>query len=291
MRRYTILSIVKTNANGAGLQRYDAQRTGNDYTGNYICPTLNIDTKIVSDFICMPNTYINSVCDETRHLNFEIGEVTTQGRITGFVPNKATMGVLIAPARTVIVPITTLTKVRVTAPVQTAQGTRPATVVPVAAGARATTAPSRSQQPADEIAILQTQIDGVREIRLEKTMKKSIPKTLQVFLVNFFQDYNNEKNTIYTNDKTVQTTPGRRRSLGDIYKLCKYYFPDCTLRQVLVLLYTTLPTVLTNGFRSSYCSTIRKRVWYYDTGNSNTLTNTDIDDEYGHKALWYTSKL
>ncbi len=71
-----------------------------------------------------------------------------------------------------------------------------------------------------------------RPIRLERTLKRR-RETLQEFLVLFFQEWNDEKNTIYVDDSSIQTETGKRRSLGDIYMICKYYYPDCTLNQVL----------------------------------------------------------
>lgn len=276
MRRYTILSIIKTISGVS--HRYDAVRQGGQLTGNYYCATLD-DTKIASDFICMPNSNINSVRCSTSNLEFQLNEETTQGRITGFRPNNAAMDVLLNNARAVGVDLSTLTK-RVAAQ----------TVTPVTA--IAPPAQNQNQTPVNvDIRHLEEIIVRERDIRLANTMKASIPATLEEFLIRFFKRDNNEKNTIYVDDKTVYTTPGRRRSLGDIFKICKYYFPQCTLHQVLVLLYTTLPTRLTGGFRTSYCSTIHKRVWYYSPGDGNTVANEGTQDEYGHLVSWYRNRL
>ena len=75
---------------------------------------------------------------------------------------------------------------------------------------------------------------------------------------------------------------GKRRSLGDIYKICKYYFPEITLKELMKLLYVDLIAIA--GFRSSKCSQIRKRVWYYSNGSSNGLLNTGDTDEYSNSV-------
>lgn len=121
------------------------------------------------------------------------------------------------------------------------------------------------------------------EIRLEATLLKSVRKlTLEQFLVKFFKEYNNERNTIFVESRATQTEMGKRRSLGDIYKICKYYFPEITLKELMQLLYVDLMSM--EGFRSSKCSQIRKRVWYYSNGSSNGLLNTGDTDEYSNSV-------
>lgn len=291
MRRYTILSIGRTV--GATENVYSAVRQGNEYTGDYTCGTLEgaERTKIVTDFICMNNTRIISIKDETRRniltdaqSTFTLGETTTQGRISGFKLNRNNVEVYLNNARVNTVLLSTLTKpVVMTAAATTA--VRPVVTTPN------TTAPSRSQLTNNEFTTLEQKISTAPDIRLEKLLKKNIPATLEDFLIKFFKTYNREKDTIFVETKEVQTNAGRRRSLGDMYKICKYYFPDTTLRDMLILLYRRLPLVLTNGFRTSYCNTIRKRVWYYAPGEQNTVANADHNDEYDHTVRWYTDKI
>lgn len=286
MKRYTILSIIKT-VNGVN-HRYDAVRTGMNYTGSYTCPTLDEGAKIVTDFICMSNTYINSVKDNTTNLSFAIGETTPQGRVTGFKPVNSSMEVFVNNARVNTIPLANLRKAPAAAPVQ---------AVPVAVRPVVTTAPvaqSRSQAQAisPELLAIEKRILGNEPIRLEKLLKKTIPATLKDFLIKFFETYNGEKNTIYVESKRVQTQTGRKRSLGDIYFICKYYFPDCTLKQVLTLLYTTLPAHYgARGFRTSYCNVINKRVWYYSSGSASQVYDIEVADEFGKKVPFYREQI
>ncbi len=130
-----------------------------------------------------------------------------------------------------------------------------------------------------------------REIRLQPLQKNRKDQTLQEFLTKFFLVWNNEKNTIYADTKDIQTDTRRRRSLGDIFLICKYYYPTTTLREVLNLLYDVLPSIMPAGFRSSYCSTIDKRVWYFDEDRRGALINEDHRDEFGKIVNFYLDNL
>lgn len=131
---------------------------------------------------------------------------------------------------------------------------------------------------------------NTRPIRLERLLKRRT-ETLQRFLERFFQDWNEDRNTIYVDDSSVQTEMGRRRSLGDIYMICKYYYPTCTLNEVLNLLYNVLPTSMPDGFRTSYCNTILKRVWYFDENQSTNQLDKTRNDEFGNNYQFYLTNI
>lgn len=131
-----------------------------------------------------------------------------------------------------------------------------------------------------------------RSIRLEETLKKTASKLgLQGFLVKFLIEWNNEKKTIWSDTKETQTDIGKRRSLGDIYMLCKYYFPECTLTEVLELLYVNLNDAIENGYRTCVCQQIKKRVWYVDSEKDNTILQPTGKDEFGNIYSYYTENL
>lgn len=119
---------------------------------------------------------------------------------------------------------------------------------------------------------------AIRFERLNKTGRKD--KTVKEFLKRFFEEFNDEKNTIFVVDSTIQTDTGRRRSIGDIYHLVKYYYPNATLKEIYQILMIDFPKEYQRGFRSSYCSTIKKYVWYYDD-RDNATHNTNEKAEYG----------
>lgn len=134
-------------------------------------------------------------------------------------------------------------------------------------------------------------------IRLSGTLKKTATKLgAEEFLYRFFTNWNLTngdlpKTTVYVNTGEIQCITGKRRSLGDIFMILKYYFPEITLKEVLTLLYTTLPERITTGFRTSKCSEIHKRVWYYSPNSSNTIASTTENDEYGYLYQWYQENL
>lgn len=125
-----------------------------------------------------------------------------------------------------------------------------------------------------------------RAIRLEKT-KKERKESLRDFLVKFFTEWNDNKNTVYVDTREVQTDTGRRRSLGDIYMICKYYYPKITLEEVLRELLIELDNYFESGFRTSYCFNICKRVWYYTPELKSFVYNKLKHDEYGNPYRYY----
>lgn len=117
-------------------------------------------------------------------------------------------------------------------------------------------------------------------LRMQGLLRKR-KETLEEFLIDFFNVHNNKRDTLFVETKEVQTKPGKRRSIGDIYAICKYYYPDCTIREVTNIIYNTLPTEAPR-FRSSMCSQIKKRVFYQGTEEQETgMFNTNNPDEFG----------
>lgn len=132
--------------------------------------------------------------------------------------------------------------------------------------------------------------NNTRQVRVIGVLKNR-RETLKEFLVRFFTEFNTEKDTIYVDTRDVQTYAGKRRSLGDIYMICKYYFPTVTLKEVIQLLYVDLFSEIDPGFRSSYCTTINKRVWYYSPNSANEMLNKTQNDEFGKAHRFYISNL
>lgn len=255
--------------------RSGALTTRDERTGDYVAG--NGTRKSLMDFMCNGEYRINSIIRNadggvTREL-FTIGDSLThygtRANITHFKIDMGKVIIVLNNSHTIAIN----TAVKYVAPAET----------PVTAG-------TVSSQHADILA-LQNRIisDFTREIRLEKTLRKR-RETLHEFLKLFFEEWNSTKRTVFVDDNTQQTSTGRRRSLGDIYMICRYYYPNVTLTEVLQELYTKLPRELTNGFRTSKCSQIRKRVWYYE-GGVNQVLSTDVDDEYRHRPDWYTARV
>ena len=131
-------------------------------------------------------------------------------------------------------------------------------------------------------------LENVPPIRLQGYYISRLPKTLHEFLYQFFHKLNEEHDTIYVSNKELQTEANMRRSLGDIFMICKYYFKKCTLIDVLEVLYSDL---FDEGWRTSYCFDVEKRMWYYDGDDDSGVFNIDKKDEYGYTYDWYKNKI
>lgn len=114
------------------------------------------------------------------------------------------------------------------------------------------------------------------------TSKITVNEFIQYFLIL----YNGIFITSLKNKNVIHTIENKRRSLGDVYLICRNYFPDVSLREVLKSLY-----FITNiqGFRTSYCYQINKRVWYYSRYGNNAVFNKGKTDEWGHRYNYYLS--
>lgn len=279
--RERILSFSINTAIGLkiyNLNRQTGYYSNADNTENY--------TKI--DFICKLNSAIDSVeifdNHPTRPFVLKVGEHCNKGRIQGFFYRNSKLYVrstnfynpfLVTEVRPFVEePIRPITAVANT--IMTNIGTNVITK-------------TNNVFETLEAKILNSYN---RPIRLSKFFKKNLPKTLEEFLINFYKEYNKNHQTIFVDDKTVQTDVNKRRSLGDIFIICKYYYPTCTLKEVINTLYNVLPVKITNGYRQSFCSTIKKRVFYYqpETYTENYMQQ-GRDDEYGNSVDFYTENL
>lgn len=265
--------------------------TKNERSGNYV--SLNgAATCSLMDFLCLPNSSINSVerqpvVGTTREL-FTIDDLLNNGERIQTI--KIVMGEV-----KIYTPTTSYTL---------EAATRYIAPTPIPVETEVRRGPGRPKKSVDntgldpELLTIQNRIEASfngRQLRLSGTLKKR-KETPEEFLYKFFNEWNNTnsettKITKWVDDDVTQCECGKRRSLGDLYMILKYYFPTITVKDVLVILYIKLPTRLTNGFRTSKCNQIHKRVWYYAPGSSNAIGSTDVDDEYGKRYSWYQTKI
>ncbi len=104
--------------------------------------------------------------------------------------------------------------------------------------------------------------EGLYKFRNYEIKTNNIP--LNIFIKNFFIDYNYSYNTVNKKNKVICAT-GRRRSLGDIYLICKYYYPNCTIIEVFKELIALLNL---GNINTQKCSDIRKYVFYSNRASS-----------------------
>jgi len=125
-----------------------------------------------------------------------------------------------------------------------------------------------------------------RKLRLKPFMKKNVKgKFLNDFVLEFILDFNDRIPTVYVDSEEVQTEPKRRRSAGDIFRICRYYYPTCTFEEVLVILDSIEAG---NGIKSQMCRGIKKRV--FSAADNDEIMHLDEKDEFGRKPGQYRSK-
>lgn len=110
--------------------------------------------------------------------------------------------------------------------------------------------------------------------------------SLETFLENFFTSYNNKFSTYYKDSEKVQTSRGRYRSLGDVFLICRNYYPECTLAEVLYYMIEVLPAKI--ALFTWYCPDINKRVWFL---RYNEVGDVHRRDEFGYYYKDYKEEL
>ncbi len=122
-------------------------------------------------------------------------------------------------------------------------------------------------------------------LRIKPFMKKNIAKLqLKDFILKFINEYNEDKDKatfnildlIKDSNCKAQCVPKARRSGSDIFRICKYYYPECSLEEVMKILHIMGDKEL---IRSSMCSMIRKRVYYIANGDPEVY-NKGTKDEF-----------
>lgn len=132
----------------------------------------------------------------------------------------------------------------------------------------------------ETIQTLSTKILAEGSLRIQGLLKKR-EETSKEFLRTLFKKWNSELNTLNVPNGTVQTVPNKRRSLGDIFRIVRYYYPRTSLKTVINVIYDDLFDSVPK-FRSSYCSTINKRVFYKGgTNQESHIYDQNTKDEYG----------
>lgn len=96
------------------------------------------------------------------------------------------------------------------------------------------------------------------------------------FLKNFFV-HNSSKETVFHEGTVLYEAAGRRRSIGDIYRIAAFYFPKLTLTTT----YKTLIQMCAEGkIISSICLQTGKRVYRATKGTEAAYFNGVATDEY-----------
>lgn len=245
----------------------DGVRIWNE-NGHGMYSTLGMVDKHIMDFFCVPNSSIKEVVRKLDGETFKCGDRLGNGS-TSIINFRFVNKVII-----INYGLGTQTILDV-AVKYVAPAPQPAAVAPVIT---------------DGIfKAIQESISKERPVRIR--INKNRPESLTDFLVRFFKEWNPAKETIYVDDEAIQTVANKRRSFGDILNIVRYYYPEVTAKQVMNALVNEVPKKITTGYRTSFCSQIKKKVWYYDRTRENIVANSESKDEYGYSYKQYLSAL
>jgi len=80
--------------------------------------------------------------------------------------------------------------------------------------------------------------------------------TIKEFLKLFFTKLNPNYNTLFVKNNQIQCSYGKQRSLGDIYRITKYYYPSVTRKKVKNILLSFQDKLV-----GHWCPDIHKRIY------------------------------
>lgn len=124
-----------------------------------------------------------------------------------------------------------------------------------------------------------------------------IDGTLENFIENELFKLANLYGTVFVKTNKDQCRKRADRSLGDIYQICKYYFPETTVFDVIRIIFNKIQEKTNSDnpfdqedpfFVGHYCSMVRKRVWNTKQEKDNYILGNRIAyDEYGYQLSDY----
>jgi len=116
--------------------------------------------------------------------------------------------------------------------------------------------------------------------------KNTNKKTLKTFVSYFFNILSEKYETCWSNSITwPQCEPSRYRSLTDLFLCCKYYYPECTLEQVALILWNK------KKLSSWICFYINQRVYILKYQSDNYVDDLTLYDELGFHGLIRNGRL
>ncbi len=114
----------------------------------------------------------------------------------------------------------------------------------------------------------------IEEVSIEEAQKISLSE----FLDKFINNWNNKWNVRFAKSKKIQCATCRYRSITDMTRLAKYYFPDSNVVSVRNALIELADKKKIYG---SVCLEVERRVFSMGTGS--TTSDRDARDEFGWK--------
>lgn len=271
MKNYQIKKIRQTIGNAV----FNYTENG---AGVFVNDANAENKKHIMDFFAGPQNHsilITQVVKKPSNVILNLGATTNMGNINKFYFDNKVM--MILTARGAMHPIEDVALI---------PAAQPAAARPAAVAA----APVAEARPVVDIFTkIEEKVLQERPIRITILRKRA--ETPEQFLVRFFKEWNEDKDTIYVDTQTTQTEAGKRRSFGDIFLLMRYYYPAITAKEVMNLLVNVLPRKITPGFRSSWCNQTSKKMFYYDVEQENGVFDKNKNDEWGNAYSKYTTAL
>jgi len=122
-------------------------------------------------------------------------------------------------------------------------------------------------------------------IRLQGFYKKEAKKMpVYDFIIAFLQELTTKHGTIHVKTKDVLCVAKKRRSLGDIYMIVKYYYPKATLTEVVCSLFSLVGKE--GGWRYTWCSQTNRKMFYYAQGRGTEVQRFQ-NDEFSNNPSYY----
>src|SRR3990167_6286523 len=123
-------------------------------------------------------------------------------------------------------------------------------------------------------------------LRLHDNYVHDPTTSLTNFIKNFLRDFRNFYKTYKTTQReNPQCNAGKLRSMIDIFRICRWYYPDCTLRQVREYLLSS------STIKTQICNLIQRRVFWDDGKSSGSVLNMYDKDEFGLDFPWKPIKV
>ncbi len=130
---------------------------------------------------------------------------------------------------------------------------------------------------------VQAKLDQLPALYIQEHKKSWSFNTIEMedFILKFLVELAQKYSVIQKGTDMVECKPTKRRSVSDVYRLCKYYYDDVTLIEVQWILAKLWKK---NKIGYFYCNSIKKRVYmgleYYKTHTVNPV-QYGSPDEFG----------
>lgn len=111
---------------------------------------------------------------------------------------------------------------------------------------------------------IQENLDTLKTLKFSKN--KSFNNITEVLDFACLNDYNTDNSTTFSNSNKIQCPKTRMRGISDLYRICKHYFPNTKLDDILKY-------IKSKPFQYHYCYTTNQDV-FRRVNSTNDSTTT-----------------